>query len=42
MSRYKEVTYEAVEHDAPKVILKRLAKLEEEIEKGRKELEGML
>jgi type I restriction enzyme M protein len=42
VSRYKEVAYEAVEHDAPKVILKRLAKLEEEIEKGRKELEGML
>jgi type I restriction enzyme M protein len=42
INRYKEVTYEAVEHDSPKVILKRLAKLEEEIEKGRKELEGML
>ena len=40
--RYKEVAYEAVEYDAPKVILSRLAKLEEEIEKGRKELEGML
>jgi hypothetical protein len=26
----------------PKVILKRLAKLEAEIEKGRKELEGLL
>ncbi len=40
----------AVEHDSPKslsprprgVILKRLAKLEEEIEKGRIELEGLL
>jgi type I restriction enzyme M protein len=42
LNRYKEVTYEAVEHDSPKVILTRLAKLEEEIEKGRKELEGML
>ncbi len=42
INRYKEVAYEAVEHDSPKVILKRLAKLEEEIEKGRKELEGML
>lgn len=42
INRYKEVTYETVEHDSPKVILKRLAKLEEEIEKGRKELEGML
>src|SRR5688572_18963886 len=40
INRYKEVAYEAVEYDSPKVILKRLAKLEEEIEKGRKELEG--
>jgi type I restriction enzyme M protein len=42
INRYKEVTYEAVEYDSPKVILKRLAKLEEEIEKGRRELEEML
>ncbi|MDY0149407.1 MAG: class I SAM-dependent DNA methyltransferase [Kiritimatiellia bacterium] len=42
INRYKEVVYEAVEVDPPKVILKRLAKLEAEIEKGRKELEGLL
>lgn len=42
INRYKEVEYEAVEHEPPKVILARLAKLEEEIAKGRKELEGML
>ena len=42
INRYKEVEYEAVEHDAPTVILKRLAKLEQEIAEGRKELEGML
>jgi type I restriction enzyme M protein len=36
------VAYEAVEHDSPKVILARLAKLEEEIAEGRKALEGML
>lgn len=42
INRYKEVAYEAVEYDSPKVILKRLAKLEAEIEKGRVELEGML
>ena len=42
INRYKEVEYEAVEYDPPKVILKRLAKLEEEIAKGREELEGML
>jgi len=31
LNRYKEVIYEAVEHDPPQVILQRLAKLEEEI-----------
>ena len=42
INRYKEVEYEAVEYDPPKVILERLAKLEEEIVKGRAELEGLL
>ena len=42
INRYKEVEYEAVEYDPPKVILGRLAALEEDIAKGRKELEGML
>jgi type I restriction enzyme M protein len=42
INRYKEVEYEAVEHDPPKVILERLAKLEEEIKKGREKLEGLL
>lgn len=42
INRYKEVEYEAVEYDAPKVILDRLAALDEEIAKGRKELEEML
>jgi len=42
INRYKEVEYEAVEHDAPQEILTRLAKLEEEIAEGRKELERML
>lgn len=42
INRYKEVEYEAVEHDPPKTILKRLAKLEAEITVGQKELEGML
>ena len=42
INRYKEVEYEAVEYDPPKVILERLAELEEEIAKGREELEGML
>jgi type I restriction enzyme M protein len=42
INRYKEVEYEAVEHEAPKVILERLGKLEAEIAEGRKELEGLL
>jgi type I restriction enzyme M protein len=42
INRYKEIVYEAVEYDPPKVILERLAKLEAEIAKGREELEGML
>ena len=40
INRYKEVEYEEVEYDHPKVILAKLAELEEEIAKGRKELEG--
>ena len=42
INRYKEVEYEAVEYDAPQVILQRLAKLEDEISSGRKELERLL
>ena len=42
VNRYKEVDYEAVEYDPPKVIMARLAKLEDEIAKGRKDLEGIL
>ena len=42
INRYKEVEYEAVEHEAPQVILERLDKLEAEIADGRKELEGLL
>jgi type I restriction enzyme M protein len=42
INRYKEVEYEAVEHDSPQVILQRLARLGKEIAEGRKELEGIL
>ena len=42
INRYKEVEYEAVEHEPPQVIMERLALLEDEIAEGRKELEGML
>ncbi|HBA89662.1 MAG TPA: DNA methyltransferase [Geobacter sp.] len=42
LNRYKEVVHEEVEHHAPKEILAELARLEEEIEQGMKELKGML
>src|SRR5262249_26606795 len=42
LNRYKEVVHEAVEYRPPKEILAELAKLEEEIQRGMKELEGML
>lgn len=42
INRYKEVEYEAVEHEAPQEILQRLAALEDEIAEGRKALEGMV
>jgi len=42
LNRYKEVVHETIEHRAPKEILADLAKLEEEIQRRIKELEGML
>ena len=42
INRYKEADYEVVPYDPPRTIMARLAKLEEEIAKGRRELEGML
>ena len=42
INRYKEVAYEAVEYDPPKVILGRLRALEKEIQEGLDRLEGML
>ncbi len=42
INRYKEVVHEAVEHVPPLEILARLAELEEEIQVGMRELEGML
>ncbi len=42
LNRYKEVEHEAVEHRDPKDILAELWKLEDEIQKGMKELEAML
>lgn len=42
INRYKEIAYEEVEYEPPKVILKKLRALEDEIRKGLDELEGML
>jgi len=42
LNRYKEVEHEAVEHRDPKEILAELWKLEDEIQKGMKDLEAML
>ena len=42
LNRYKEVLHEAIEHRPPREILAELAKLEAEIQRGIKELEGMV
>ncbi len=42
LNRYKEVIHEEVNHDPPQKILADLATIEEEIQKGMKELRGML
>lgn len=42
LNRYKEVVHEVVQHESPKAILAELRKLEEEIQRGMAELEGML
>jgi type I restriction enzyme M protein len=42
LNRYKEVIHEEVKHRTPGEILKRLAKLEAEIQQGMMDLEGML
>jgi type I restriction enzyme M protein len=42
LNRYKEVVHEEVEYRSPKKILTELGKLEEEIRRRMKELEGML
>jgi len=42
LNRYKEVVHEEVQHRSPQEILAELAKLEAEIQRGMKELGGML
>src|SRR5258706_1043616 len=41
LNRYREIVHEETEHRAPKEILADLAKLEDEIKRGMKELQGM-
>ena len=42
LNRYKEVVHDEVDHVPPKQILAELAVIEEEIQRGLKELAGML
>ena len=42
LNRYKEVVHEVVEHRKPRDILNELAGIEEEIQRGMKELGGLL
>ena len=42
INRYKEVVYEEVEYDEPKVILKRIKALQQAMDKGIEELESLL
>lgn len=42
INKYKEVEYEEVEYDSPNEILNRINILEKDIQKGLKELEGLL
>ena len=42
LNRYKEVVYEEVEYDEPKVILQRIKDLQKKMADGVKELEGLL
>ena len=42
LNRYKEVVHEGVEHRAPQEILADLAQLEDKIQQGMKELDGLL
>jgi type I restriction enzyme M protein len=42
INRYKEIEYEEIEYDPPKVILQQLRELEDDIRKDLDDLEGML
>ena len=42
LNRYKEIVHQEIEHRPPQEILAELATLEHEIQRGMKELQGML
>ena len=42
INRYKEVVYEEVEYDAPKVIMERIKALQRAMDKGMSELAGII
>ena len=42
LNKYKEIEYEEVHYDPPAVILDRIEKMEEEVQKELKELRKML
>ena len=42
INKYKEIEYEEIQYEAPSIILKKIQKLEEEIQNGLKELEKMM
>ena len=42
INKYKEIVYEAIEYEAPEVIISKLQKMEDEIQKGLEELKGLL
>ncbi|MCP4297529.1 MAG: N-6 DNA methylase, partial [Proteobacteria bacterium] len=42
INRYKEIVYEEVEYDNPADIISRVMKMEDQIQKGLKELEGLV
>lgn len=42
INRYKEVVYEEVQYEEPKVILKRIKELQQAMDKGISDLETML
>lgn len=42
INKYKEIVYEAIEYEAPEVIIAKLQEMEDEIQKGLEELKGLL